>query len=235
MKSKDSLVKETVRNILEYINDNNLTPGMKLPNETILATEFGVSRNTLREAVKILTSYKTVEIKRGVGTFITHSDSLSEKLMHPIGFFIEESEIKKMIDLFEIRMILEPHAISHAIDNLNDQSLQELVELNERMIDKILTDKEDHFIEDIKFHNRIAELSNNIAMIQILPIIIDSIQFYNINNYSDYETKISTIEFHRKIIKNLIDRDKKGAYENMYNHLKVNFDQLTKLKSELKE
>lgn len=64
---KKSLIDETIDDLITYVMDNDLKPGDKLPNETILGEELNVGRSTLREAVRALTSRNVLEVRHGSG------------------------------------------------------------------------------------------------------------------------------------------------------------------------
>lgn len=80
-------------------------PGAKLPNEPRLCELFGVSRTTLREAVRSLAAQGYVEVRRGSGTFVLDRASAPD-----IGLQRLESLRTRLRDLFEIRMMIEPQA-----------------------------------------------------------------------------------------------------------------------------
>ena len=76
--------------IVNYIVDNNLEAGAKLPNEFELAKAIGVGRSTIREAVKILVSRNVLEIRRGAGTFVSEDQGVSDD---PLGLaFVKDKE-----------------------------------------------------------------------------------------------------------------------------------------------
>ena len=96
------LADSTAQRISKMIDEEGkFQPGDKLPNENEFSAELGVSRSTLREAIRILTTNGALEIQRGKGTFVTanavvDADSLSD-ITSGLG------------DLFEMRLMFEPH------------------------------------------------------------------------------------------------------------------------------
>lgn len=99
------LSEKIAEQILEMITiEKRFLPGDKLPNENNLSEELGVSRTTLREAVRFLVAHNVLEIRRGKGTFVTHNENLSKDF----GFGELDNMILKLKDLFEIRLIFEP-------------------------------------------------------------------------------------------------------------------------------
>ena len=82
----ESLVQRIINKITDSIVAGELKPGDKLPTEMELIAAFGVSRNTVREAIRTLIAYGVVEIRRPEGTFIC--DGFSNKMINPILYRI---------------------------------------------------------------------------------------------------------------------------------------------------
>ena len=100
------LADQTADRLLHMIgNDPAYGPGARLPNEPRLCTLFGVSRTTLREAIRSLAAQGYVEVRRGSGTFV-----LDRTMVPDIGLQRLESLRTRLRDLFEIRMMIEPQA-----------------------------------------------------------------------------------------------------------------------------
>ena len=100
MAKKSMLADSTAQKIKSMIEGGNFSVGDKLPNENDFASQLGVSRSTLREAIRTLTASGMLEIKRGKGTFVTANT------------IIESSDIAEISsgldDLFEMRLMFEP-------------------------------------------------------------------------------------------------------------------------------
>ena len=82
--------------IIELIKQNHFRAGDKLPNEYELSESLGVSRNTVREALKVLASRNIVMIRQGAGTFISEKMGISDD---PLGFSFVEDRIRLTKDL----------------------------------------------------------------------------------------------------------------------------------------
>ena len=104
------LSQNTAENIRSMITiEKRFAPGDRLPNEQDLADELHVSRTTLREAVKILAAYRVLEIRRGIGTFVT------EEALNETQDFEQLADVKANAkDLYEMRLIFEPEAAALA-------------------------------------------------------------------------------------------------------------------------
>lgn len=81
---KESLTQKTVNLIRASVKNGFYKPGDRLPNEMDLSQELGISRATLREAIKVLVSANVLEVKRGIGTYISNPPGVSDD---PLGLF----------------------------------------------------------------------------------------------------------------------------------------------------
>ena len=89
-KKRLSLSNDVANRIVEKIRQDSFAPGSRLPSEFELAEEFGVSRGTVREAVKLLVSKDVLEIRPAKGTFVRENPGMSED---PLGLaFMQDHE-----------------------------------------------------------------------------------------------------------------------------------------------
>lgn len=101
-----SLPERTADTILMMIHKENLTAGMRLPNEHILASQLEVSRSTLRAAIKILADQNILRVERGSGTYISRQFGMSGD---PLGLSAVYDKRKLVSDLLQIRLMVEPN------------------------------------------------------------------------------------------------------------------------------
>lgn len=94
--------------IIALILEENLKPGDKLPNETLLSQRLDVGRSSLREAMKLLASRNIVTVRQGSGTYIAASPGMVED---PLGFIFIDNKQKLVQDLLEVRFLLEPRLL----------------------------------------------------------------------------------------------------------------------------
>ena len=108
------LADNTAQRIVEMIeNESRFAVGDKLPNEVELSAELGVSRSTLREAIKILTTSGLLEIRRGKGTFVTAKTIVDYSEINDISSGLD--------DLFEMRLMFEPDCAYLAAQRATDE------------------------------------------------------------------------------------------------------------------
>ena len=117
MSKPEMLADSTAQQIMTMIEEENrFKVGDKLPNENDLALELGVSRSTLREAIKILTTNGILEIKRGRGTFVTSNTIISSQNFSDIASGLD--------DLFEMRLMFEPDCAYLAAERATDEEIE---------------------------------------------------------------------------------------------------------------
>ena len=125
-KNKKPLGAQIEDELMKYILQEPVEPGQKIPNEFELAERFGVGRSTIREAVKGLVSRGILEVRRGSGTYVISTNTLDED---PLGFGKMEDKYKMALDLFEVRLMIEPEIAAIACRNADEDELVTLKRL----------------------------------------------------------------------------------------------------------
>jgi GntR family transcriptional repressor for pyruvate dehydrogenase complex len=214
--AKEKMLSDKVaESIYEMINtENKFKYGDKLPNENELAEMFGVSRTTLREAVKILATAGVLEIKRGRGTFVSKNAVSVEKadLENMNSFKI------KTVDLFEVRLVIEAEAAYLAAKRATDEEIEEIVRRSKAVEEKLLK-KQERTQEEFLFHKSIAEATHNEFMVELLPTIYKAIEKGVVMSIQIEEIAEDTLYDHRAIVRFLQKRDAEGAKTAMKLHI----------------
>ncbi len=167
----EMLPAKTARNIKEMIIQEKMKSGDRLPCETELMKMFGVSRSTLREAVKFLKAENVIEIKRGNGTFISNITGVVED---PLGLnFINQHHLIQ--NLLEARLLIEPQIAAFAVQRATEQNIQCLAAIIDKMKDAEVNDEMAAEL-DVQFHTAIAGCTQNDVLTRIVPIINESIR-----------------------------------------------------------
>lgn len=137
--------------IKQMIIDGALSPGDRLPPEKELAERIGVSRNSLREAVKALSVIRVLDVRQGDGTYVT---SLAPNLLvEALGFVLDLHQGSGEGDVLEVRRLLEPTAVEQACPHLSAQDFSRLEQL---MVDLSEHSTVEELVEaDIQFHQLI--------------------------------------------------------------------------------
>nr|WP_249308693.1 FadR/GntR family transcriptional regulator [Lederbergia citrea] len=212
-KERFTLSKIVSDSLRQYIVDNKLTTGHKLPSERDLASMLDVSRVVVREALRTLESTGIIIIRHGEGAFVNTDDS-SVILNHLLFFWQMNNE--KIEELFELRQLLEKAAIEQIIEKTDIGHLQELDHIISEMSETIDPIK---FKElDIDFHRGLIKATKNELFLQLTDIIVQ--YFANVSHsHMDDVQRNKAIKEHRLILEALKDNDKDLALHLLSEHL----------------
>ncbi len=214
-KPKKRLAESIADRILQMITEERrFSAGDKLPNENDLSQELGVSRATLREAVRILSTGGILEIRRGCGTYV-----LDQTLSADYGALQRAAQATANIrDLFEMRLIFEPESAYFAAKRATDEELSEILRYGEAVEAKILSG-EDRTQEEQRFHESIAKATHNEFMTHLLPIIFEAIRSGVILLQKNQALSQKNMSDDRMIMEFLQQRNAEGARTAMKLHI----------------
>jgi GntR family transcriptional repressor for pyruvate dehydrogenase complex len=165
-----ALTDEAILKIKEMILAGDLKPGDRLPPEKELGEALGLSRSSLREAVKALEIIRVLDVRRGDGTYVT---SLSPSLLlDALSFVVDVHQDDSVLELFEVRRILEPAAAGLATPRMTEADIAHLRELLAQVdgtpsVDELVAN-------DIVFHRYICERSGNAYLTRMLDALSSS-------------------------------------------------------------
>jgi GntR family transcriptional regulator, transcriptional repressor for pyruvate dehydrogenase complex len=103
---------EAILKIKGMILSGELKPGDRLSPEKELSESLGLSRSSLREAVKALEIIRVLDVRRGDGTYVTSLEP--QLLLEAMAFVVDIHQDSSVLELFEVRRILEPSAAALA-------------------------------------------------------------------------------------------------------------------------
>lgn len=156
---------EAIEQIRGLIVSGRLEPGSRLPPEQQLAARLGLSRSSMREAISVLTHARVLEVRRGDGTYVT---SLEPRLLlEGVGFAVELMSDDTLLEVFEVRQLLEPAATALAADRITDGALDELSGHLERMR-RAESDPEELVVHDTAFHACVVRAAGNRPLASVL-------------------------------------------------------------------
>jgi GntR family transcriptional repressor for pyruvate dehydrogenase complex len=209
------LYEQIVEQIEHSILTHSLKPGDQLPAERDLAVQFGVSRTAVREAIKALREKGLVEAYTGRGTFITNDRS--QAMRHSLDRIIKINQPEGLLQLAEIRAILEPEICALAATRADEQHIATMREAV-TVMDDSRQDSDAYIEADLDFHLALAEAAGN----QIILSLIDSI----VGLLREQRLKIFQVaggpergQFHHKRILEAIEAgDPERARESMKAH-----------------
>lgn len=156
-----------IERIKEMIVSGSLQPGARLPSEGDLADQLGLSRSSLREAVRALTAMRILVSRQGDGTFVSGLEP--HLLLETLAFTADVSRGDTARQLLEVRRLLEPQATALAAGRLTAEQLGAL----RTILDQSAGDVDiEEFVElDIEFHRTIADAVGNPVLSTLLGIL----------------------------------------------------------------
>lgn len=215
-----SLAQQTAQRLYNLIAaEKKLAPGQKLPNELELSQEMGVSRATLREAIRALTTQGVLEVRRGKGTFV--SPRAGE--LEDFGFDALERVRGQLRDLFELRSIVEPQAARLACQRATEAELQEILTRG-RQVDACIRAGEDRTRADREFHAAIVRATHNEFMMRLLPVINQAVASAVRAGEHREQLARDTLRDHALLLEFFQKRDGEGAEHAMAIHMRCSMD-----------
>lgn len=158
---------EAIEKLRTMIMSGELRPGARLPREADLATTLGLSRNSLREAVRALSLVRILDVRQGDGTYV--SSLAADSLLEALNFIVEFHHDASVLELLEVRRILEPAASARAAVLIGAESVDNVREILGRAT--VDSPVEDLVKADVEFHRAIAVAAGN----SVLASLIESL------------------------------------------------------------
>jgi DNA-binding FadR family transcriptional regulator len=200
--------------IIQYIKENGLQEGDRIPVEAEFMERLNVSRSTVREAIRALSSRNIVAIKRGSGTFVSNS-----VVEDPLGLSFTQDGKKTVRELLELRIILEPHIAALCAERATEAEIKELWRLHKN-VEALIESGRDHTEYDVKFHCKIAECTRNDIIITLIPEITKGVTLFI--TYTGEALLQMTIATHERIVRGIMARNRQEAFDAMLQHLEYN-------------
>ena len=204
-------VDQVINYIRHAIKNGTYNVGDKLPNESELATTIGVGRSSLREGMRILSTYGIVEIRQGDGTYII--DKTVERFLDFLGY-IPSANFQEFVDL---RRVIEVGTVFGICGKLNEADFSGLEALNSKL--EYQNGLEVCVQADRDFHIKLMNYVQNPLISQIEKMIYQtrSELLYKIMCYKDVVE--DAYADHIKIIEALKSEDRCRCVEAMMSHL----------------
>jgi GntR family transcriptional regulator, transcriptional repressor for pyruvate dehydrogenase complex len=210
-----SIVESVHRQIRKLILGRKLPPGSRLPTESVLMKELGVSRPALREAVRMLVGEGLLEVIHGKGTFVCEVNAASAIQGSVLQILIESNELSEIL---EARMILEPEIAARAAQNITESGLVELEEILQETEFR-LRKGQSLFEITWDFHKKLADVAGNSALAQIIKILYEMIKTAQQPLYDLYFDPAQELDEHRGLLDTIRRGKPDQAREVMREHL----------------
>ncbi len=199
-----ALTDEAIERIKGMIVSGELRPGDRLPKEADLAGRLGLSRNSLREAVRALSLIRVLDVRQGDGTYVTSLQP--EVLLDTVGFVLDFHRDDSVMHLLEVRRILEPAATAMAARLMSDDEVESLGTLVEMTNGD--PDLNELIAADLEFHRRIAVGSGNPVLASLLESLsAPTLRARVWRGLTQENAAAHTVEQHQAIHRALVARE----------------------------
>ncbi|MCI8297202.1 MAG: FadR family transcriptional regulator [Lachnospiraceae bacterium] len=194
-------------------------PGDKLPSETELAEQFGISRITVRQALQRLSALNLIETRLGEGSFVK-----TVEIDQPLDNLISIAYLgtKTQSQVLEFRTILEVASAGLAAIRAGDEDLL-LLQENLSHMKAIAAQKDDDAFSDLdlEFHTAIGQITKNPLIIRTNSILRDVLEpsMKEVIQRMGYET---ALRYHAQIIDAIRQKDSALAEDLMRKHIEEN-------------
>lgn len=206
---------EITARIREMLFSGVLRPGDRLPAERSLAERFGVSRNSLREAIRSLAEQGVLESRRGDGTYVREPDGESLASAFAASF---EAQRGRIADIFQFRRMIEPPIAALAAKNASTERIDRLKIIVCDQQRRLLAGEGDADL-DAAFHLELAQASGNRVVTEALAALHDILSETRSSFLQTQERRRIAVEAHLRIIDALEARDDAAAAAAMERHL----------------
>ena len=188
--------------------DGALRPGDRLPSEGELCERLGVSRGSLREGIRMLAALGVLETRHGSGSYV--SELRAADLIGSLSLTVGLLPMEGVLELTELRRILEPHAAALAAARIDVDTVERLSSLLDEI--EASDDFEEHSRLDHAFHMTISEVAGNDALTSLINVLRSRSRAYRIPNAGDAaQLKSHSDEGHRAILRGLAEADPVAA------------------------
>ena len=193
-----------IDSIRQMIVSGELRPGDRLPKEADLAKRLGLSRSSLREAVKALSLIQVLDVRQGAGTYVTSLEPAL--LMGAMEFIVDLRRDHTLLQFLEVRKILEPATTAMAATAMTPEAVAALRSHFESL--EPGSSVEDLVEWDLVFHRMIAQGSGNEVICSLLDSLAAPLTRARVwRGLTQDEGVPRTIEEHRAILEAIETRD----------------------------
>ncbi len=223
MEEDKNLQQKSYRKVLDYIKtqirEGKLTIGGRLPAERELSNQLGVSRNSVREAIRTLDIMGVIVSQQGAGNYL--AGNFENNLVETMSmmFFLNQIDYRQ---ISQLRRALEMQALMLAIDYITKPEIERLKSILAQLEHET---EEINVVLDKQLHYNIAQASRNTLFVNILQALSDLIDQFISDLRKDILStqKSRTIlnEAHNDMVKSLVLRDKNLAYEAISKHFDI--------------
>ncbi|GAA2725236.1 FadR/GntR family transcriptional regulator [Cellulomonas aerilata] len=211
-----ALTDDAITQIKAMITSGELKPGDRLPREADLAALIGVSRNSLREAVRALSMVRILDVRQGDGTYV--SSMSTDSLLESLSFLLEFRRDSGVVEFLQVRRILEPAAAAIAARTMTPEQVAGLRASVQAT--GASTDVTELVRHDLAFHSAIAVSTGNAVLASMVDTVSMPTERARIwRGLTDENAVARTIEEHLRIIEAIESHDPELASARTLVHI----------------
>jgi len=208
-------VYEEVAKQIERLILTKLQPGDKLPSERELAEMLGVSRSSIRDAIRSLELLGMVEPRQGAGTVVREISA--DSVVNPLATLLTRQR-QSVTELLDFRKMLEPPLAARAATHATAEEVAEMEEILRRQEDK-LRRGEVPVEEDAEFHYSIAMAAENSVVLKVLDVLMDLLRETRERSLQVEGRPQKSLAGHRRVLSAIKRRDPAAAEAAMRRHI----------------
>ncbi|MBP2024725.1 FadR/GntR family transcriptional regulator [Peptoniphilus stercorisuis] len=219
----DKIYEKSYEKLIDYVKTKILqkeySVGDKLPSERELAKILEISRNSVREGIRILERMGVISCQHGSGNFVTGQ---FDKTLTEVLSMMYVLKGMNMEEITDFRFGLEYGAVNLAVKNVNDDQKERLM-MHLKNIENAETEEIRAF-NDKEMHYLLAEASENIYIISTFNALNQIMETYvpqmREKIFIGMETEIELAKAHRNLVEGVVEGNLEKALEGLFNHFK---------------
>jgi len=203
----EKLSEKVIIELKKHIRDTGMEPGDKLPSERELSQNLGVSRATVREAIKCMENEGVLETKQGRGTFVRSNSMNIEKIPVPT-----DNTKRELLEALRVRRALENLAVELAVENINEEQAEKLREYGEKLEEKWEKNELAPDI-DLEFHKLLYRASGNGILNKIIKGFNDIFYEFWFDPLDQEGFAQKTMPLHKELYEEIVAKNTSNAKE----------------------
>lgn len=212
---KQRIPEQIAERIRQMIVEGTLRPGEPLPAERDLAQRFGVSRGSVRDAVRMLELIGLLDTRHGEGTFV--QELSVDNLVTPLATVLAANQ-RLQEELLDVRRMFEPAVARQAAARVTDEELAEMQHILDAQQAKVEAGQT-AIAEDSAFHCAIARATHNQVVARIMETVNDLLIESRKITLRQEGRPLRSLEGHRAVVAALRRRDPEAAFRAMHAHV----------------
>jgi GntR family transcriptional repressor for pyruvate dehydrogenase complex len=212
---KTRVAEEVANRIRTLILDGTFAQGQPLPSERVLTDQFGVSRGSIRDALRMLETIGLIETQHGRGTF--PRELTVDRLVAPLASMMKfQHELRD--ELLDVRRMFEPAVARVAAQRATERDfadLQRIIDAQQRKLKK----GQSAIVEDSEFHAALARSTRNRVVVSLMATLNDLLVESRKLTLKQKGRPAKSIEGHEAVVAAMRRRDADGAARAMSNHI----------------